>query len=145
LLTPKEIINQLLVDVFNQILSIEEATLKERGVKLSMTEVHVLEAIRDTKIPTMGEVARKLRVTLGTLTTSVNILVSKKFVYRYSDDKDRRKVYLKLTDSAIEVLKIHDQFHDEMIEAVFKDLELDKDVILLKSLENIMNYFKEKY
>lgn len=143
--TPKEIINQLLVDVFNQILSIEEATLKERGVKLSMTEVHVLEAIRDTKIPTMGEVARKLRVTLGTLTTSVNILVRKKFVYRYSDDKDRRKVYLKLTDSAIEVLKIHDQFHDEMIEAVFKDLELDKDVILLKSLENIMNYFKEKY
>ncbi|WP_035358482.1 MarR family winged helix-turn-helix transcriptional regulator [Acholeplasma equifetale] len=145
MLTPKEIINQLLVDVFNQILSIEEATLKERGVKLSMTEVHVLEAIRDTKIPTMGEVARKLRVTLGTLTTSVNILVRKKFVYRYSDDKDRRKVYLKLTDSAIEVLKIHDQFHDEMIEAVFKDLELDKDVILLKSLENIMNYFKEKY
>lgn len=145
MLTPKEIINQLLVDVFNQILSIEEATLKERGVKLSMTEVHVLEAIRDTKIPTMGEVARKLRVTLGTLTTSVNILVRKKYVYRYSDDKDRRKVYLKLTDSAIEVLKIHDQFHDEMIEAVFKDLELDKDVILLKSLENIMNYFKEKY
>lgn len=145
MLTPKEIINQLLVDVFNQILSIEEATLKERGVKLSMTEVHVLEAIRDTKIPTMGEVAKKLRVTLGTLTTSVNILVRKKYVYRYSDDKDRRKVYLKLTDSAIEVLKIHDQFHDEMIEAVFKDLELDKDVILLKSLENIMNYFKEKY
>ncbi len=141
----KEIINMLLVDVFNHILSIEESTLKARGVNLSMTEVHVLEAIRNTEVPTMGEVAKRLRITLGTLTTSINILVRKKYVYRYSDEKDRRKVYLNLNDHALEVLKIHDEFHDEMIDAVFKDLELDKDEVLMKSLENITKYFKEKY
>lgn len=141
----KEIINTLLVDVFNQILSIEERTLKERGVTISMSEVHVLEAIKNTEVPTMGEVAKKLRVTLGTLTTAINILARKKYVYRYTDESDRRKVYLKLTDLALNVLKIHDEFHDEMINSVFKDLEIDKDEVLMKSLENIMVYFKQRY
>lgn len=141
----KKMINTLLVDVFNHILRIEEATLKENNVKLSMTEVHVLEAIKNTEVPTMGEVAKKLRITLGTLTTSINILVRKKMVFRYSDDSDRRRVYLKLTEEALKVLKIHDDFHEDMINSVFKDLKLEEDEVLLKSLENITNYFKSKY
>lgn len=145
MISAKEVINELLVDVFNHILSIEADTLKTRGVTLSMTEVHVLEAIRNANNPTMGVVAKKLRITLGTLTTAVNILVKKGYVYRYRDEKDRRKVYLKLDTPALEVLKIHDQFHDEMVDALLKDLGLDKDEVLLKSLENISRYFKEKY
>lgn len=143
--TAKQVINELLVDVFNHILSIEQDTLKKQGVTLSMTEVHVLEAIRNTKEPTMGHVARKLRITLGTLTTSVNVLVKKDYVYRYRNEKDRRKVYLKLTQDALVVLKIHDAFHDEMIESLFENLALDKDETLLKSLENLNEYFKNKY
>lgn len=141
----KKIINSLLVDVFNHILRIEEQALKDHNVKLSMTEVHVLEAIRNTKIPTMGEVAKRLHVTLGTLTTSINILVRKKMVFRYSDDIDRRKVYLKLTDDALKVLKIHDDFHEDMIDSVYRDLNIEDDEVLMKSLENITTYFKSKY
>ena len=145
MISPKQVINELLVDVFNQILSIEAVTLKKWGVKLSMTEVHVLEAIKNSEIPTMGSVANRLRVTLGTLTTSVNVLVKKNYVSRYRDDSDRRKVLLELNDTAIEVLKIHDKFHDEMISSLFNDLELEKDEVLMKSLENISEYFKQRY
>ena len=95
--------------------------LKEWGVKLSMTEVHVLEAVRNSEVHTMGSVANRLRVTLGTLTTSVNVLVKKGYVSRYRDDTDRRKVLLELNDSAVEVLKLHDKFHDEMISSLFND------------------------
>jgi len=143
--SPKEVINELLVDVFNHILSIEADVLKQRGVKISMTEVHVLEAIKNSEIPTMGSVAHKLRVTLGTLTTSINVLVRKNYVVRYRDESDRRKVYLKLSDSALEVLRVHDEFHNEMVSSLFKDLELEKDEVLMKSLENISQYFKEHY
>lgn len=145
MVSPKEVINELIVDVFNQILSIESDVLKERGVKLSMTEVHVLEAIKNTEDPTMGNVANKLRITMGTLTTSVNVLVKKEYVNRYRDEKDRRKVYLKLNEQAKEVLVIHDEFHEEMVSSLLKDLNLEKDKILLKSLENISNYFKQRY
>jgi len=141
----KKLINELLVEVFNQILGIEADMLKEKGVKLSMTEVHVLEAIRNTEITTMGNVAKKLRVTLGTLTTSINVLVKKAYVSRYREETDRRKVYLKLNDSAYEVLKIHDAFHEEMISSIIDDLKIDEDEILVKSLDNINEYFKNKY
>jgi DNA-binding MarR family transcriptional regulator len=145
MVSPKQVINELLVDVFNHILNIEGVTLKKWGVKLSMTEVHVLEAIRSSEIPTMGNVASKLRVTLGTLTTSVNVLVKKDYVVRYRDKSDRRKVLLELNETAIDVLKFHDKFHDEMIESLFNDLELEKDEVLMKSLENISEYFKQRY
>lgn len=145
MVSPKEVINELIVDVFNHILSIESEVLKDRGVKLSMTEVHVLEAIKNTEDPTMGNVANKLRITMGTLTTSVNVLVKKEYVSRYRDENDRRKVYLELNDQARSVLVIHDEFHEEMVSSLLKDLNLDKDKILLKSLENISNYFKQRY
>lgn len=145
MVSPKQVINELLVDVFNHILSIESDTLKKRGVKLSMTEVHVLEAIRNTEVPIMGNIAQRLRITLGTLTTSVNVLVRKGYVYRFRDDQDRRKVFIKLNQSAHDVLKIHDEFHNEMIDNVFEDLEIEKDEVLMKSLENVSNYFKKRY
>ena len=47
----KKVINELLVEVFNHILSIEGSKLKERGIKISMNEMHVLEAVKKTKDP----------------------------------------------------------------------------------------------
>ncbi|HHT98718.1 MAG TPA: MarR family transcriptional regulator [Acholeplasma sp.] len=141
----KEIINELLVEVFNHILDIEGENLRKHGVKLSMTEVHVLEAIKNVEVATMGNVAQKLRVTLGTLTTSINVLVRKKYVERYRDESDRRRVFLVLTKQAHDVLKIHDQFHNDMINNVIKDLNIEKDEVLVKSLENLSRYFKNKY
>lgn len=143
--TPKKIINELLVEVFNHILSIEAEALRNRGVKLSMNEVHVLEAIEKTENPTMTHLARRLRVTVGTLTTSINRLVEKGYATRKREKEDKRKVLVSLTSEAVDVLKIHDGFHDEMIDATIRDLKLDKDEILLQSLKNLSNYFKVKY
>jgi DNA-binding MarR family transcriptional regulator len=143
--TPKQIINELLVEVFNHILSIEAEALRKRGVKLSMNEIHVLEAIEKTTDPTMTHLAKRLRVTVGTLTTAMNRLVEKGYVSRYRLVEDKRKVYISLTDKAHKVLQIHDQFHEEMIEATISDMRLDEDEVLLQSLKNISDYFKQKY
>lgn len=143
--TPKTIINDLLVEVFNHILSIEAEALKTRGVKLSMNEIHVLEAITKTEDPTMTHLARRLRVTVGTLTTAMNRLVEKGYTRRYRATDDKRKVMIALTKKADQALKIHDEFHDEMIDAVITDMKLDQDEVLLQSLKNIRDYFKNKY
>ena len=143
--SPKKVINELLVEVFNHVLSIEGATLKKRGVKLSMNEMHVLEAVNKTESPTMSHIAKRLRITVGTLTTAINRLVEKGYCTRYSDSIDKRKVYIKTTQRALDVLKIHDDFHDEMIDALFEDMNLEEDELLLNSLENLNEYFKQKY
>lgn len=141
----KDLVNELLVEVFNHILSIEEQALKTAGVKLSMTEVHVLEAINNTEVATMTNVANKLRVTIGTLTTSISTLVRKGFVIRKRGLEDKRVVNLELTEEAMKVLKIHDEFHDEMIDSVFVDLNIEEDEVLIKSLERVNEYFKKQY
>ena len=142
---PKQVINELLVEVFNHILSIEGQTLRERGIKLSMNEVHVLEAIKKTSEPTMSNIARRLRITVGTLTTSANRLVEKGYAKRHREIEDKRKVIVSLTKKGVDVLKIHDQFHLEMIDATFSDMKLEEDEVLLQSLENLSEYFKKKY
>ncbi len=145
MLEAKKVINELLVEVFHHILSIEGANLRERGVDITMNEVHVLEAIQKTDEPTMGNIAHRLRITLGTLTTSVNRLEKKGYCKRTRSDVDKRIVHVALTEKAHGVMKLHDDFHEDMISAVIKDLGLDEDDTLIKSLKNISVYFKEKY
>ena len=141
----KSIINELLVEIFNHILSIEEEQLKKTGINLSMNEIHTLEAIQNSNEPTMSNIAKKMRITTGTLTTAINRLVDKKYVTRHIESADRRKVYLKLTKTSEEALQDHDNFHNEMIDSIFKDLPIEEDEVLLKSLESIADYFKDKY
>ncbi len=143
--SPKTIINELLVEVFNQILSIQQEHLRGLGVNLSMNEIHVLEAINKTEESTMSHVAKKLRVTVGTLTTSVNRLVEKGYVERFSKSTDKRKVFLRLTDQASQVLNVHDTFHEDMINSVIKDMKLEENEVLINSLQKLNEYFKQKY
>ena len=140
-----DVLNDLLVNIFNQILSIEAESLRQHGVTLSMSEVHVLEAILKTSEPIMGSVAKRLRVTIGTLTTAINTLVKKGYVSRSKDPKDNRKVILSLTEKADPVMKIHDAFHEEMIDRVIQDLHIDQNEALIQSLERLSTYFREKY
>lgn len=138
-------LNELLVDLFNYILLIEEKNLRDQGVKLSMTEVHILEAIEKSESKMMSAVAKSLMVTQGTLTVSTSKLVKKGYVERVKDERDKRIVRLKLTDKANQVLEIHDNFHEEMIDKLLNELDLHKEVELIQSLRNLMDFFKERY
>lgn len=141
----KDSLNELLVNVFNYITNIEAILIRKMGVKLSINEVHIIEAIALTKTPTMSNVAKRLLITVGTLTTAINRLVNKGFVTRYQDEKDRRKVYLELTEKGYETKAKHDRFHDEMIEQVIRDMHIDENSELMVALENLQTYFHELY
>jgi len=139
----KKIINELLVEIFNRILAIEGQNLKDKGIKLSMSEVHVIEAIKVVDEATMSNVSKKLGITVGSLTTSINTLFQKGYVSRERDAIDRRKVVVGLLPKAEEILKEHDAFHEEMINSIFDEMELEKDELLIESLEKLSFYFKK--
>ena len=52
---------------------------------------------------------------------------------------------LHLTDKASAVLEVHERFHEEMIDKALNELDVDKEQELIRSLKNIMKFFKEKY
>ena len=125
----RETVNGLLVEVFNHILFIEEQYMKHQGVTLSMTEVHILENVEKSETKTLGDVARLQMVTPGTLSVAVNSLVRKGYIMKCKDLQDKRVVRLLLSAKANEVLRIHHQFHEEMVD-VYKRQALGSPVIL---------------
>lgn len=141
----RTILNELLVDMFNHILILEQKNLQDKGIKLSMSEVHTLENIQKSESKTMTDVAKRSLVTSGTLTVAVNRLEEKGYINRVRDEIDRRIIRLELTKKAKAVLSIHDKFHDHMINSFIKDLNVDEDTVLIESLEKIMDYFKQNY
>lgn len=137
----KQIVNELLVDIFNRILIIEAEFMKKQNVKLSMNEIHVLEAIEKVEEPSMSNIAKKLHITVGSLTTAINTLYQKKYVQRDRDEEDRRKVIIKLTNLSEEVLHKHELFHEQMIDSIFEELNVGEDQLLIDSLRNLSSFF----
>lgn len=60
--------------------------------------MHIIEAIGVSGKTTMSVVAKKMKITAGSLTTAVNGLVNKKYVMRARGEEDRRVVYIWLTE-----------------------------------------------
>ncbi|HEY4537536.1 MAG TPA: MarR family transcriptional regulator [Erysipelothrix sp.] len=136
----RHVVNELIVDIFKNILDLEEKYHQLHGIELSMTEIHTLDSIQKNKTKPMSDVAKSLNVTQGTLTTTVKRLEQKGFVKRVKDDKDRRINRLELQDSAYSVLKIHEQFHEEMIAGVLQQGEVNPE--LIQSIKNLNEFFK---
>ncbi|NLW14876.1 MAG: MarR family transcriptional regulator [Erysipelothrix sp.] len=137
----RDVLNHLLVDMFNQILSLEENFMKDKGIPLSMSEIHTLEAIERSLGKTMGEVAKQLRITQGTLTVNINRLTNKGYVYRVQDEVDRRIYRLKLTEKAVQILSVHEIFHEELIDQLVSQLSSEEKDLLVDSLSQVNTYF----
>lgn len=136
------VINELLVELFNDILNIEKESLKNGHFNdLSITEIHVIEAI-GKKEKSMTEVAGQLGVTVGTLTTSINKLVKKEYVVRQRIEEDRRYVYVSLTKKGKLAYRMHEAFHEKMVRELIIDLNEDDNTILIQSLQRLANFFK---
>lgn len=136
-----ETINSGLVWIFDNVLHAEAVSIAEeyKG-KLSITEVHTIAAIGSGVHKSMGEVAGKLHITVGTLTVAVNNLVRKGYAKRYKSEKDRRIVKVGLTKQGEKVYYIHEKFHKDMADAMTAGLsDTDMD-ILAKVLSNINNF-----
>ena len=140
------VINELLVQLFNDVLQIEEQSLKAGVLSdISITEVHTIETIGMYSESTMSEVAQKLKITVSTLTTAINKLITKGYVERKRIEKDRRVVLVKLTKRGKLAFRLHQKFHTEMINNAIEGLSMEEEGNLISSLNKLNDFFKEKY
>ncbi|HHX62702.1 MAG TPA: MarR family transcriptional regulator [Epulopiscium sp.] len=139
------LVNELLVELFNDILTIEKAAISEGPFDdISLTEMHTIEAIGPDAL-SMTDVADKLGITVGTLTTAINRLVIKGYVERNRSEEDRRVVEIGLSKKGRLAFKIHEAFHREMVRNMIDGLSIEGNEVLIQSLSNLNTFFKEKY
>ena len=115
-----EVINDILVNLFNEILKREEeAIITEEFKDINNNDMHVIEAVGIGEGDNMSSVAKKLDITVGSLTTAMNSLVNKKYVIRERSEQDRRVVNVRLTEKGKRAFFHHQEYHHKMTEAVW--------------------------
>lgn len=136
-------INRFLVEVFNDVLHLEEASLADGPCKnLSVSELHVLEVVqRSGENPSMSKLAAQLRITASTLTVAVKTLEQKGYLVRQRCQDDKRKVSVRLTEKADAALAHHNEFHRKLIQDVSHQLSPNQMEDLARALSILHDFF----
>ncbi|MGT2667675.1 fatty acid biosynthesis transcriptional regulator FabT [Streptococcus rifensis] len=139
-----ELVNEYLTSIFNNVLIIEENSLKtSRFRDLSIKEMHTLDVIGSILDCKPSDVARTLMVTLGTVTASLNRLEEKGYVDRIRSTKDRRVVHLYLTKKERLIYRLHRKFHQRMIEEITDGMTEEEYAVMQKGLLKLHAFLEE--
>ena len=138
-MTTFEKINDVLVHLFQEIWELEEkAIITEEFKDITNNDI---EAVGLGEGNNMTTIAKKMKITVGSLTTSMNSLVKKHYVERNRSEEDRRIVNITLTEKGIKAYKHHEEFHEKMSQAAISEMSEDEVKVLLKSLNNLSKFF----
>ena len=141
-------LNGFLVNVFNDILRLEEASIRKGPCKnLSVSEMHVLEAVEKSSVDASGaagmaEVAAHLSITSGTLSVAVKTLEQKGYLVRSRGSRDKR-VTVALTSAARSALESHAAFHETLVARAAARLSEAEIAALSTALASLHAFFAE--
>ena len=138
-------VNGLLVGLFDDILELEEKVLVTGEFKdISKNDMHIIDAIGSKETKNMSTLARKLKVTVGTLTIAINNLVKKGYVNRLRSKEDKRVVLISLSEKGERAYAKHSEFHSDMVKTILNGLSEEQTQRLIEVL-NKVHLFINKY
>ncbi len=135
-------LNTLFVTLFRSIMSIEQKALISGEFKeITIKDLHVIQAIECGAPRPSSVVQKRLSVTMGTLTKSIDRLSRTGYVLRERSEEDKRLVLLSLTEKGKRAYAHHMKFHEEMIQAAMGQFNKQEEGILIHSLQGLVDYF----
>ena len=128
-------VNNLLVSLFDEIIELEERVLIKGEFKdISKNDMHIIDAIGSEETKNMSALAKKIKVTVGTLTIAINNLVKKGYVSRSRSKKDKRVVLISLSEKGERAFRRHKNFHERMVDSVIAGLDDNQVGVLINTL-----------
>ena len=141
-----ETLNEILVHLFQDLMDIEgKCLITEEFSDMTNNDMHIVEAIGIGDAKRSSEVAKLMSVTTGTLTRAVDGLVEHGYVVRTRSDKDKRVVYLTLTERGKAAYEHHKRFHENMVANVKANLSEEELASLIRALNHLNEYFRSAY
>ncbi len=139
---PTNELNEMLVNLFNHVMDTEaSAVITEEFKDISNNDMHIIEAVGISEPRNMSEIAKRLGVTVGTLTTNMNGLEKKGYITRERSSEDKRVVYITLTERGRKAFFHHRDFHKNMIRAVLSGLDMEEKMLLYRCLVKLNAFF----
>lgn len=140
-----ETVSELLSRTFNDALKAEQHEIRNGGFNnISVNEAHTVDAIGLYLPKTMSAVAKKLDITMGTLTVAINQLVRKGYVVKTRSETDRRVYMLSLTEEGKRLYMVHKKFHLELVKSMVVDFSDREAEMLVSAIANLHQYFEHK-
>jgi DNA-binding MarR family transcriptional regulator len=139
-------LNQLLVMAYRKINKLEEGILNSvSGMDLSISEMHLLEAVGEKKgegIP-LYELAQRMELSPPTVTVAINKLSKKGFVVKSKSERDKRSVIVELTRIGKKMNAAHRYFHEQMVRDIDKLLTPTEREGLLRGIQLLNQFFQD--
>lgn len=140
-LNSNDTVNNLLVSLFDEIIELEERVLIKGEFKdISKNDMHIIDAIGSEETKNMSALAKKIKVTVGTLTIAINNLVKKGYVSRSRSKKDKRVVLISLSEKGERAFRRHKNFHERMVDSVIAGLDDNQVGVLINTLKNVRSF-----
>ena len=120
-------INHLLVNIFQNILSVEEQTLRSTKLDLSISELHILETIghycrKNQEGCSISQIAQDQEIALPSATVAIQKLEKKQFVQKVRSAKDARVVRVTLTRIGRRADAAHRYFHEQLVRSLLREV-----------------------
>jgi DNA-binding MarR family transcriptional regulator len=137
-------LNEIVVKLFNNVMDIEEkAIITDEFKDITNNDMHIIEAIGIDEPRKMSDIAKRLNVTVGTLTTNMNSLEKKDYIIRQRSSTDKRVVLVTLTDKGRKAFFHHRDFHKKMIKAIVGGLDEEEMRVMIKCLTNLNKFLND--
>lgn len=141
----KKDVNTMLVQLFADIMDWEEeALITDEFKDITNNDMHIIDVIGVDNKKNMSSIAKELRITVGTLTIAINNLLKKGYVERTRGQKDKRVVYISLSEKGKKAYRHHEQFHKKMVDEMLSNLNEQETVAIVKGLKSLCQYMKQK-
>lgn len=137
-------LNEMLVKLFNNVMDTEEkAIITEEFKDITNNDMHIIEAVGIEEPRRMSDIAKRLNITMGTLTTNMNNLEDKEYIIRERSKTDKRVVLVVLTSKGKKAFYHHRDFHKNMIKSIVRDLDEGEMKVMIKCLINLGKFFED--
>ena len=119
-----------------------EENQQSRAAGLSPLQARALVVLRRRSSVRLGELAKELLVTEGTLSAAVSALEEKELVVKRSDPAEHRAVQLELTRKGSTASRRAERWAGDQVEPALSDLNEDEASELLTSLLKLLRAFE---
>ncbi len=137
-------INDLFMNLFTQVNLKEQRWIEKNDFNLTTNELRTISKIGQMGLPSFGKLADVLQITPGTLTVSINKLTKKEYVDKFKYQKDKRVVFIGLTQKGEHVYNLHQAFRHTLIKETLMKLNKHDTKELIRLLKELDSLFKDE-
>ena len=126
-----------LVEIITKLIDDLEAefTKKYQEEGFTTRQIVYIDTINMLGNPNLGEIAKALKLSKPSVTAIVDKLASKGYIEKFQSDEDRRSFHIHLSAKGKNLVKMHAQTHNKIVDMLQDNLD-SRD---LKNLVTILN------